>query len=253
MCFDIDSTPPIPPVYGGAVNHRHLEIEATDGNRYMAFEASTGGAESVIVLPDVRGLFRFYEELALRFAERGTNAVAIDYFGRTAGVDTRPADWDFWPEVEATTLDGITADVTAAIHHLRSQHGADHPIFIVGFCFGGSNAWYMAAAGLGIAGAVGFYGHPDREGFPRGAPTMMSRIPDLSCPVLALQGGDDPGIPTEVSEAFGEALREHGKDGDVVIYRGAPHSFFDRKQAEYVDESADAWRRTTTFISRLVG
>ena len=43
-------------------------------------------AIGVVVLPDVRGLYRFYEELALRFAERGYPAVAIDYFGRTAGV-----------------------------------------------------------------------------------------------------------------------------------------------------------------------
>ena len=39
----------------------------------------------MVILPDVRGLYRFYEELALRFAERGIAAVAFDYFGRTGG------------------------------------------------------------------------------------------------------------------------------------------------------------------------
>lgn len=248
MCFDIDSTPPIPSVSGGSVEHRHVTLDAADGNRFAAFEASGGGTASVVILPDVRGLFPFYEELALRFAERGMNAIAIDYFGRTAGTESRPDGWDFWPHVRATTLAGITADVTAAVERLRSEHGSGLPIFIVGFCFGGSNAWYMAATDMALAGVIGFYGHPDREGFPEGAPTVMSLVPRFTCPVLALQGGDDPGIPAEVSEAFGVAMDEADVDGEVVVYAGAPHSFFDRKHMDYENESADAWQRVTAFV-----
>ena len=48
----------------------------------------------MLILPDVRGLFTFYEELALRFAEAGVAALAIDYFGRTAGTAARGADFD---------------------------------------------------------------------------------------------------------------------------------------------------------------
>ena len=65
-----------------------LTLEAPDGNELAAFAAipDEPGPIGVVVLPDVRGLYRFYEELALRFAERGYPAVAFDYFGRTAGV-----------------------------------------------------------------------------------------------------------------------------------------------------------------------
>src|SRR5205085_6133027 len=88
MCFELDSLPPIPALSGAAVSHRDLVLEAADGNRFAAFEATPDepGGAAVVVLPDVRGLYRFYEELALRFAERGIAALAIDYFGRTAGV-----------------------------------------------------------------------------------------------------------------------------------------------------------------------
>ena len=68
-----------------------------------------------MILPDVRGLYRFYEELALRFAERGHAALAIDYFGRTAGVAKRDDDFDYMPHVEQTTVAGIQADVAAAV------------------------------------------------------------------------------------------------------------------------------------------
>ena len=74
MCFELDSLPPIPALSGGApVRSEDLTLEAADGNRFAAFAAlpdePSGGR--IVVLPDVRGLYRFYEELALRFAERG--------------------------------------------------------------------------------------------------------------------------------------------------------------------------------------
>lgn len=248
VCCDTDSSPPIAAISGGSIEHRDLTLEAADGNRFAAFEAVAGSSSAVVVLPDVRGLFSFYEELTLRLAEHGTDAIAIDYFGRTAGVGKRDADFDFWPQVDATTLSGVTADVTAAIEHLRSND-EDRRVFVLGFCFGGSNSWYMAAAGLDLAGVIGFYGHPDREGFPKGAPTVISLVPEFTCPVLALQGGDDPGIPVEIDEAFGAAMDAHGTTGEVVVYPGAPHSFFDRKSAEFQDASDDAWKRLQAFLS----
>src|SRR5438067_282410 len=113
MCFELDSLPPIPVISGAAVTHEDLVLEARDGNRLAAFaawpdEPSTTG---VVILPDVRGLYRFYEELALRFAERGHAAVAFDYFGRTAGIAKRDDDFPYMEHVQQTTPEGIQADV----------------------------------------------------------------------------------------------------------------------------------------------
>src|SRR3954451_5055847 len=101
MCFEPDSSRPIPPISGAAVSHEDLVLEAADGNRFAAFGAlpEERGPAGVVILPDVRGLYRFYEELALRFAERGISAVAFDYFGRTAGIEKRENDWDYMAEV----------------------------------------------------------------------------------------------------------------------------------------------------------
>jgi carboxymethylenebutenolidase len=35
---------------------------------------------------------------------------------------------------------------------------------------------------------------------------------------------------------------------ELVSYEGAPHSFFDRKQDEFADASADAWQRVLGFV-----
>jgi carboxymethylenebutenolidase len=248
MCFDLDSAPPIPAISGAAVSHQDLVLEAADGNRFAAFLATPDEPRraGVVILPDVRGLYRFYEELALRFAERGYTAIAFDYFGRTAGAEKRGDDFEYMPHVEQTTADGVQADVSACVAHLRGA-GCD-TIFTVGFCFGGRNSFLAAAASHGLGGAIGFYGRPGpgRDG----SPGPIQRAGEMTAPILALQGGDDPGIPVEESRAFDEALGAAGIEHEVVTYDGAPHSFFDRKQEEFAVESEDAWNRVLAFLER---
>jgi carboxymethylenebutenolidase len=247
MCFELDSAPPIPAIAGAAVSHEDLTLRSADGTEVAAFSAvpDAPNGSGVVILPDVRGLYAFYEELALRFAERGYAAVAIDYFGRTAGVEKRTNDWEFRPHVEQTTPEGIRADTAAAVGHLRT--GGAQSVFTVGFCFGGRFSWLAAADGHGLAGAVGFYGKP---GVRNGQPGPVQRAGEIGAPVLALMAGDDQGIgPDEVAE-LERALAGAGVEHDVVTYEGAPHSFFDRKQEEFADASEDAWRRTLEFLER---
>jgi carboxymethylenebutenolidase len=254
MCFDADSLPPIAPIAGAAVSHEDLVLDAADGNRFAAFDAvpdaPTGAG--VVILPDVRGLSRFYEELALRFAERGIRAVAIDYFGRTAGVDERPDEWDHMEHVGQTTTAGIQADVAAAVRRLRSPEGGDcRAVFTVGFCFGGSSSWLAAASGHGLAGAVGFYGRP---GGRNGEPGPADVAPDMrGTPILALMGGADQSIAPADVAGLEAALSSAGVEHDVVTYEGAPHSFFDRKHEEFAEASQDAWTRTLAFIAQHGG
>ncbi len=75
----------------------------------------------------------------------------------------------------------------------------------------------------------------------------------MQAPILALMGGDDPGIPVEDVNAFDEALDEAGVEHEVVVYPGAPHSFFDRKHEEFASESEDAWQRVLRFIDTRSG
>jgi carboxymethylenebutenolidase len=251
MCFDADSLPPIPVLSGAAVSHRDLELDAADGNRFAAFAAEPDepSGAAVVILPDVRGLYRFYEELALRFAERGIAAVAIDYFGRTAGVAKRGEDFEYRPHVEQTTPEGVQADVRAAVEYLRSQEGGSaSSVFTVGFCFGGKQSWLAAAGGHGLAGAIGFYGRPGPAA--DGSPGPAQRASEIEAPILALMGGADPGIPPEDVDAFETALADAGVEHEVVTYPGAPHSFFDRRFEDFQDASDDAWARCLAFVER---
>lgn len=245
MCFDHDAEPPIDST-GGPITTTRLQLEASDGNRFDAFDAVPIeiGATAVIVLPDVRGLFGFYEQLAVRLAEQGHRSLAIDYFGRTAGTGSRSEDFEFMPHVEQTTYEGLVNDVKAAVAHLGDSHDR---IYVIGFCFGGSNAWHMAAEGLRLAGVVGFYGHPDRDR-PTGSGTVIGKTDRMTCPVLALMAGEDHMITADMVSRFEAALAASAVPHEVVTYPGAPHSFFDRKYDEFGDESEDAWQRVLAFV-----
>lgn len=251
MCFDLDSRPPIEPIAGGAVDVQELVLRAGDGGRFAGLlaraEAPTGAG--IIVLPDVRGLHPYYEELALRFAEAGVDALAIDYFGRTAGIGIRerPTDFDFMTHVGETRFSNLSWDVQAAAERLRGLGpGRGRAVFTIGFCFGGRLAFLANTLGLGLAGAIGFYGWPvgGRGDIP--APADLTGL--MTGPVLAIFGGADQGIPAEAVETFEDALAATGLPHEVVIYPGAPHSFFDRKADDFAETSADAWERVLAFV-----
>jgi carboxymethylenebutenolidase len=255
MCFDYDSSPPelpadlvLPAMAGGAAAEL-LELRSGDGTRFSAAlaEAPEGAALGVVILPDVRGLYRFYVELAERFAQAGHSAIAIDYFGRTAGTGERDNDWDYMPHVAQTTVPQVQADAGAALDVLRERTGVTAAA-TVGFCFGGSQSFAAAtSAALGLDRVVGFYGSltPRREG----APAPIELAPQMRCPVLGLFGGADEGIPQERVDAFEQALADGGIEHDIHVYPGAPHSFFDRKYDEYSEACEDAWRRTLQFLA----
>jgi carboxymethylenebutenolidase len=256
MCFDHDARPPelpddilraLPPLAGGAAAELTAATSA-DGTRFsLALALASQPQEpAVVIIPDVRGLYRFYVELAERFAAAGHHAAVIDPFGRTAGTGEREGDWDYWPHVLETTPAGVQADVAAAVEVLRERTAAEHFV-VVGFCYGGAQAFLAATnPDLPIDGVVAFYGGLNGERL--GIPSPREEIAGARRPVLALFGGADQGIPEADRATFAQNLERSGVPHEIHVYPRAPHSFFDRKQEEFAEESADAWRRTLAFL-----
>jgi carboxymethylenebutenolidase len=259
MCFDFDSRPPdlpadlvLPPVAGGAAAEL-VTLESDDGTEFSAAvaEAAEGGVPGVVIIPDVRGLHPFYIELAERFAAAGHHALAFDFYGRTAGLGPRDDEFDYQPHREQVNLhlDEALDDLAAAMAELRRRTGTDR-LVTVGFCFGGSLSFVAGASpDLDLAGVIGFYGVLDRSRFDgRG---VLTEAADIIRPVLGLFGGADPAIPQEQIDEFESALVAAGVEHEIHVYPGAPHSFFDKKQDEFAEESEDAWRRMLGFLSEL--
>jgi len=251
MCYDDTARPPHPPGSDGTAHGEDIVLTAADGNRFAAYIAHPGNAQGaqVLIYPDVRGLHGFYKALALRFAEVGMTALAIDYFGRTAGLTARDDSFEFMPHVQKMQLTSFFSDVNAALTQLRTGTGANQPIFTVGFCMGGSLSFFSATeADFGFAGVIGFYAGLSRN-MGGGKASVLEEAKHVKYPLLGLFGGADQGIPVEQVHAFDEGLDAAGVEHEIVIYPGTPHSFFDRKATDYAAESADAWQRILGFIA----
>jgi carboxymethylenebutenolidase len=251
MCTDHDSHPPIEPISGAALDASSVILKGEDGAEFRAYVArpEQGTGAGIVILPDVRGLHPFFEELAMRFAERGIVALAIDYFGRTAGTGERGHDFDHSPHVEKATWENLSGDIRAAVAHLRSLDPAPRSVFTIGFCMGGRLSSMSATLGLGLAGVIPFYGWPVGPNRNR-TPAPAENAEKIECDVLAIYGGADEGIPEKAREAFDKALDKARVKHDTVVYPNAPHGFFDKKYDEFDDESADAWDRSLKFIRR---
>jgi carboxymethylenebutenolidase len=247
MCHDHDSRPPAPPRRGDVAERGVLTLTAADGTEFSAAYAApaTRPRVGVVVLPDVRGLHPYYVALAERFAEAGIPAVALDWFGRTAGVTdggVRDADFEWRPHVEAATPESMETDIAAALAYLRDRTDAALPVVTVGFCLGGSLSWRQSGGALDVAGCVGFYGRPSVVG---DAATRARR------PTVMLIAGADAATPVEDQLRLAETMRAAGAEVDTAVYEGAPHSFFDRAHGEWAQACDDAWRRVLALTDRV--
>jgi carboxymethylenebutenolidase len=259
MCYSPNDLPPNPPGSPGEASGADLTLTSADGTQFAAYFAHPSSLQPapnspcVILYPDVRGLHNFYKELALRFAEQGIHALAIDYFGRTAGLTSRDESFEYMPHVHQIEFPTALADVQAAIAYLQT-HAAEASeqapsIFTCGFCFGGSLSYATSTQSLPLAGAIAFYGSLSRQFTGTDAPVLDLTV-NARVPVLGLFGGADQGIPETSVHQLDLNLDTAGVPHEIVVYPGAPHSFFDRKSAEFAKESADAWTRTLAFIEQ---
>jgi carboxymethylenebutenolidase len=250
MCFETDSLPPILRQRLMAAIATPLTLTSADSTPFAAFLArpERPSGAGVIVLPDMRGLHRFYEQLAVCLAEQGHAALAIDYYGRTAGAKSRAEGFPFMEHIFQVTRKTLEDDIAAAISHLRAPDGGDcRTVAALGFCFGGRQAFFASAPRFGLAGVIGIDGAPSF--YPNGAPGPTQRAGELAAPILALFAGADEGISSSEVTAFDEALTAARVDHEVVTYPGAPHSFFDIKYKEHAAACADAWQRVLGFIA----
>ena len=196
MCHSDASRPPAAPGAVPAASDGPLELRATDGTRVLAHEARPADPSGVgiVILPDVRGLHDYYRQLAVRFAETGSEAAAVDYFGRTAEDDDRS---------------------------------------------GGGYSWRQSADTAGLTGCIGFYGRPS---------LVTDAVDRMAAPLLMLIAGADANLPPADSEALAAAAGAR-VPVELVVFDGAPHSFFDRSFAEHEAHCVRAWDEIRRFVS----
>ena len=255
MCFDHDSRPADRAdrrrrarlAQLVADRRRRQPVRGVPGPRGRA---ATGAG--VVILPDVRGLHPFYEELALRFAERGDRRPR----DRLVRADRRrrrraTTGFEYMPHVEPDDLGRDLRPTSRAARRGRSARtsGRAARVFTVGFCMGGRLSFLAATLGLDLAGVIGLLRHA-RSG--RGGTTRRRRS-TVARRDRVHRSSACSAAPTRASRprpiaAFDAASTRPASSTGIVTYPGAPHSFFDRKAADFAAASAAAWDEMLAFI-----
>jgi carboxymethylenebutenolidase len=129
------------------------------------------------------------------------------------------------------------------VDYVETLPDVDGRIAVVGYCFGGTYSFALAAADRRVRSAVPFYGSPPES-------ADLARI---ECPVLAFYGDQDENLMKTLPEVT-ERMKDAGVEFDAQVYEGAGHAFFnDANSVMYrPDAAADAWLRTLEFLRGTV-
>lgn len=208
-----------------------MKLKSTaDGFEFEAYHVPPADARrgGLVLIQEIFGVTQGIRELADGFAEDGYEVLAPQMFDRME----RDYESDRTPEamargrafVEQMSWDQAVGDVQACIDAL------DGPVFVVGFCYGGTLAWLAAARCTGLKAAAAFYG-----GRIAG---MLDETPKV--PVILHFGKTDHGIPEE----HWDRIRAAHPEVPLYLY-DAGHGFFAHDRPGYDPEPAHLARLRT--------
>jgi carboxymethylenebutenolidase len=123
---------------------------------------------------------------------------------------------------------------------------------VTGWCWGGSTVYQVAATNPDIKAAVAWYGPPARPYPDTPKPvTGFDLVKDIKVPFLGLYGENDKNPAPEDARKFGELLKAHNRDVEIVVYPGAGHAFHaDYRPSYNAAAAADGWKRCVAFFKK---
>ena len=216
-----------------------IELTAADGFKLSAYTAGDAAAtKGLVVAQEIFGVNHHIRDMADRFAAQGYAVCAPALFDRARpGVELGYTQDDIGKGRELRMqLDDakVMADVAAAAAHL-----AGRKLGIVGYCFGGTVAWWGATRSRAFAAASCWYG----GGIPG------TREERGNCPVQMHFGEKDASIPmTDV-----DAVRAAQPNAEIYVYAGAQHGFGCDERGSFSKPDYElAQRRTLEFFARHI-
>jgi carboxymethylenebutenolidase len=225
-------------------------VPASDGRQIPTLitrPPDGGDGPRVVIICDMYGRSRFYEEMARHLAAEGFVAACPELYVRegpvTAGdMDAAYARWGKWDEPQAL------ADVETVARFA----GADGRVGVVGFCSGGTLALNMAARELDVA-SVCYYGYPTGSTMARVPATPpLDELDRVRGPILGLWAENDPSVGLDNVRHYAEQLHERGVRLSHTVFPGVGHGFMAATSANptpaAVRVATSAWEQTVGFL-----
>jgi carboxymethylenebutenolidase len=217
-----------------------IQLTAADGHRLSAWQDGPSDAKrGLVVVQEIFGVNNHMRNVCAAFAAAGYAVSAPALFDRAQpGVELgyTPEDVARGRDLRSKVPDaGVVADIEAAAGALKGK-----TLGIVGYCWGGTVAWWGATRTNSFKAASGWYGG--------GIAATRTEAPH--CPVQLHFGEKDAGIP--LSDV--DAIRAAQPDVEIFVYPGAQHGFGCDERASYSPTSDRiAHTRTLTFFTRHLG
>jgi carboxymethylenebutenolidase len=207
-------------------------------------DAGTG--PGLLVLQEIYGVSDYIRAVAADLADLGYVVAAPDLFWRLKpGHQARHDEAGLAESLELASgfdADRGVADAAAALDQLRSLPEVDGGTGVIGFCLGGSIAYFLAARSE-LDAVLSFYGSA--------VPGNLAALEQIGSPLQFHFGGSDPYIPREQVAAVEEASAGRA-NVEIHVERDAGHAFHNRKAPMFYqpEPAARAWQRAEEFLRR---
>ncbi|MGA8182997.1 MAG: dienelactone hydrolase family protein [Terriglobia bacterium] len=201
----------------------------------------------VLIIHEIFGMTDWVQDLADQVAAAGYIAVAPDLLSGMAPNGGGSSDFAQGQAVKAVSMlnpDQITRDLNAVADYALKIPSANGKLYVVGFCWGGSQSFRFATNRSDLSAAFVFYGTPPTA-------DAMARI---NAPVYGFYGGNDERVGATIPTAR-EEMKAAGKTYEPVTYEGAGHGFMRAGEAPDAtpgNQKArdEAWKRWKKILAR---
>jgi carboxymethylenebutenolidase len=222
---------------------------------YEARPATGKDHPILLVISEIWGVHEYIRDSTRRFAKAGFYAIAPELFVREGGVAQLPDIQAVLKIVLAQKREQTLGDLKAAVDWAKTRPSvrADR-VGVTGWCWGGSTTIHVAATNHDMRAAVAWYGPPGRPyQTDEGPVTGFEVAKDIKIPFLGLYGETDQNPTPDDARRFGEMLKGHDPNVEIVVYPGAGHGFHADYRPSYNKAAAeDAWKRCVAWFDRFL-
>ncbi|MCX2679249.1 dienelactone hydrolase family protein [Galbibacter sp. EGI 63066] len=219
-----------------AVSERHhewVDLKRGDGTfkAFVVYPESDTPTQAVIVIHENRGLNDWARSFTDQLAAEGYLAIAPDLISNTVEGIEKTTDFENSDKareaIYALDPDQVTEDLNTTYEYIKNDPASNNKIFVVGFCWGGSQSFRYATNNPDLEKALVFYGT---------APKDKSVLEQIKCPVYGFYGGNDNRVNSTIPDTE-KAMEKYDKKYEHVIYDGAGHAFMRRGAESDADEA----------------
>jgi carboxymethylenebutenolidase len=224
-----------------ALRGKTIKMKMSDGAEIGVYHVEPTGKRrgGLVLIQEIFGLTEHIKECCDKFAAEGYEVLGPAVYDREApGFEANYSPEDIQKAMKIARgehpFDLSVKDSQTCIDALKAKG----PVFITGYCYGGSVTWAAACQCTGLAAASGYYGGNIVQ--------MIDQQP--KCPTILHFGEHDHGIPMEAVNKIKAAHPEV----KVYVY-DAGHGFNSDRRADYNEAAHKLGMQRTLELFRANG